>query len=258
MICRKRRRSGSPPKSDIISQSAAEQASTKPLSSPEIESKNAPECLTRCSMADKRKQDSSIEGLFGSEPEHIQSSSPVQRLGDEREDHQPREYRPFVDVYDGSSPKSEDSCSSQAPSPPSCSLLLVARARHQVVTPVMKEVYAMLAPKGGAALKQYAKSGHENSAAAHKAELELHHRGERKIGKRCKRLDDSSANEEEEDDQNKRQKHPSSKVASGDTQLPYACPFHKYDPFKYRPTTDAGPRYRTCVGPGFKCISRLK
>jgi len=40
-----------------------------------------------------------------------------------------------------------------------------------------------------------------------------------------------------------------------------ACPFHKYDPRRYNPQNeniDSAMRYRTCAGPGWESISRLR
>lgn len=40
--------------------------------------------------------------------------------------------------------------------------------------------------------------------------------------------------------------------------LLFACPFNKHDPEKYCPNTDTGTKFRSCIGPGFPSIARLK
>ena len=52
------------------------------------------------------------------------------------------------------------------------------------------------------------------------------------------------------------------KMDSSETQVRFACPFHKWKPDKYDAFHTAGevghPRYKACQGPGFSSISRLK
>ena len=38
----------------------------------------------------------------------------------------------------------------------------------------------------------------------------------------------------------------------------FACPFHKYDPIRYSVNNTTEGKYRTCAGPGFPTVSRLK
>jgi hypothetical protein len=40
--------------------------------------------------------------------------------------------------------------------------------------------------------------------------------------------------------------------------LRFACPFHQYDPLKYSPNNLMGIKYRSCAGPGFKTIAKVK
>ena len=198
-----------------------------------------------------------VEWQYSKKAEDTQSLFPVQDSGDGAEETQSSKAYSSNDVYDGSSSQSDNTCSSPPSSPQSYHLLIMARARHEVVVPVMKEVYAVLTSNGDGGVKQRARSRHESSTAR-SCELGLHPQRKGKIGKRRERGDDSSANEEDDDNKRKRPKCSSPRLASDDIPLQYACPFHKYDPLKYRPTADAGSRYRTCVGPGFKSISHLK
>lgn len=39
---------------------------------------------------------------------------------------------------------------------------------------------------------------------------------------------------------------------------PFACPFRKYDPYKYTLNSNTGTTYRSCLGPGFRPISHVK
>lgn len=240
-----------------VTQSATEKASTPPTSSRDHAPNNcASESFAGESMADAIDQCARVEKLQLTERKDSRSSSPVQSVKENEKRRIPSETCSSDDVCSSSS-QSDNTYSSEPASPQGYQLLVMARARHEVVASVMKEVYAMLGFTEDAVIKQCAQPGHENSTND-SIEVRSRAQGKRRNGKRLKQIDNSSANEEDDDQQKKRPKHSLSKPTSGDTQLLLACPFHKYDPLKYRPTANAGSRYRTCVGPGFKSISRLK
>ena len=160
------------------------------------------------------------------------------------------------DSFESNSSQSEDSGNSLPSSPQCYDEVIMARAKHDVLVPIMREVYAVVHPSGDSQGEQSGKSGNTNAnASAAKA-------GSCKEGhptrKRSKQTDVPSADEDENEDRRRERKLSLWKHSQGDTPRLFACPFHKYDPFKYRPTTETGSKYRTCVGPGFKSISRLK
>src|SRR5207248_10873806 len=40
--------------------------------------------------------------------------------------------------------------------------------------------------------------------------------------------------------------------------LRFACPFNQYNPQKYSSNNSMGSKYRSCAGPGFKAIAKVK
>ena len=71
--------------------------------------------------------------------------------------------------------------------------------------------------------------------------------------------------DDDEDGDGRNTKNPgdNSDIGPSATHPRFACPFHKQDPMKYRVQHDAAdnskkPDYRTCAGPGFRNIQRLK
>jgi len=81
------------------------------------------------------------------------------------------------------------------------------------------------------------------------------------------RAEDREEDDDEDGDRGDRRntKNPgdSSDIRPPATHPRFACPFHKQDPAKYRVQHDAvdnskKPDYRTCAGPGFRNIQRLK
>lgn len=67
----------------------------------------------------------------------------------------------------------------------------------------------------------------------------------------------SPPGDDRNDDRRKRIQRPPGMV-KGREERCFACPFFKYDPRKYSCTSKKRCKYRTCAGPGFESISRLK
>ena len=179
-------------------------------------------------------------------------------LPDESTEHKPLDTACSKDFSEDTSSQSDDNGDSQPASPESCKNVLLARAKHKMIACIMKDVYALLDPNGDVAVRQHIVFEGRGSVAAQNS-MWTQHDGDRQPGRRRKRDDDTSPpGDGNNDDDRKRSKRSPSKVKQNDSQLTYACPFHKYDPQKYRPTADSGSLYRTCVGPGFKSISRVK
>ncbi|ERF71178.1 hypothetical protein EPUS_06007 [Endocarpon pusillum Z07020] len=72
----------------------------------------------------------------------------------------------------------------------------------------------------------------------------------------------TNLSEEGDDDaRRKRRRVPARNMASSTGTKTLACPFYKHDPQKYNPQNDnisSAMRYRTCAGPGWESISRLR
>jgi hypothetical protein len=75
-------------------------------------------------------------------------------------------------------------------------------------------------------------------------------------GKRRREHDDENLSEDDQHGDRKKRISRSGAVDGDDRRL--ACPFYKYDPRKYTCTSSTRTKYRTCAGPGFDSIARLK
>lgn len=65
----------------------------------------------------------------------------------------------------------------------------------------------------------------------------------------------------DDDARRKRRRVPARNMASSTGTKTLACPFYKHDPQRYNPQNDnisSAMRYRTCAGPGWESISRLR
>jgi hypothetical protein len=75
-------------------------------------------------------------------------------------------------------------------------------------------------------------------------------------GKRRLERDDENMPEDDEPEDRKKRTSRTGAADGGDRL--FACPFYKYDPMKYTCTNSTRTKYRTCAGPGFDSIARLK
>jgi hypothetical protein len=69
----------------------------------------------------------------------------------------------------------------------------------------------------------------------------------------------ASLEETDEGDGNFKKPDPGKKLGTvSNSHRRYACPFYKHDPIKYAVNSLTGRKYRTCAGPGFESVSRVK
>lgn len=71
----------------------------------------------------------------------------------------------------------------------------------------------------------------------------------------------TNLSEGDDDTRRKRRRVPARNMTSCTGMKALACPFYKHDPQKYSPQNDdinSAMRYRTCAGPGWESISRLR
>ncbi len=94
-------------------------------------------------------------------------------------------------------------------------------------------------------------SGTLSQDSASKVPTSVENGKRRMRGRRSSRGDDDDSN-------GKRRKKIGSNPDPHHQSPRYACPFHKYDAGKYSVKTSITVMYRTCSGPGFTAISRLK
>jgi hypothetical protein len=138
--------------------------------------------------------------------------------------------------------------------------LILLLAKHRLLIKLMKEFYSMF-ENSSEGVTQYSptSANKATSISSSKSDNSGHiqcsanQTGKRKFGDR-----DTTPPEDNEDDGRKRRCHyPPSSAPDSNYSL-YACPFYKYDPHKYSTNNATGTIYRTCGGPGFHNISRLK
>ena len=133
--------------------------------------------------------------------------------------------------------------------------LTIAYTKHQIILSLMKDVYAMFSSQWQADVRTRTSPEAESSRAPlNSCESADCSRSNRR-GKRANYERDRSQGDDN-DGKKKKNNPPVTKDCEPDLQL--ACPFHKYDPIKYCPNSDTGVKYRTCLGPGFHSINRLK
>ena len=76
-------------------------------------------------------------------------------------------------------------------------------------------------------------------------------------GKGKRRLQDRDSQPPDGNDEKKRKTKSSNTGDDGQERL-FACCFHKHNAQKYCSNGDTGSKYRSCAGPGFSKISKLK
>ena len=153
--------------------------------------------------------------------------------------------------------QSEASETDRVSAPDTSESIYEIRLKHDIVKSLMLDVYIALGPQGDAKYNECAEPSKQSSAGSFSnsssSASSTHRLGS--SGKRAARDENSPPRD---DKGGKRARHPSSGANSGVKRPPFACPFYKYDPIKYRSTSVTGTRYRTCMGPGYETISRLK
>ena len=177
---------------------------------------------------------------------------------DKYKDHESLDTTSPEELSEDTSSQSDDSRYSQPPSAEKCNHILLTRAKHDLIVSVMRDVYVMLYPDTDVGVREHAVCEERDSNTS-RISTGSPENGERRSSQRRKRDDGTPPpGDGDNDDNRKRARRSSSKVVIEDNQLTYACPFHKYDALKYRSSPESGSMYRTCMGPGFKTISRVK
>lgn len=146
---------------------------------------------------------------------------------------------------------SEDTSS---PSPENDAWLTVAYAKHRMMVSLMKDVYTILNSQWKADFRS--RAGLQSaSTGAYSQPSSSQTPSSTARGKRRTRDRDSpppDANDE------KKRKTKSTRSGEGDQGRLFACFFHKFDSQKYCSNGETGTKYRSCAGPGFSNVSRLK
>lgn len=143
---------------------------------------------------------------------------------------------------------------SQLSSPSSRETLDNIRMKHNIIASLMQDVYAIFDSNWDANIRSHAGSGDHNPTAS-SVPLSSSSSAAQKSQKRHSQDDEPPSGN---DGNGKRTRRSLSTVSTSGFSRLLACPFHKYDPAKYRSTVYLGTRYRTCMTSGFKSICRLK
>ena len=151
--------------------------------------------------------------------------------------------------------QSIDSDESGSVSPAGYGELTIAYTKHQIISSLMRDVYAMFSSQWQANVRTRTTPEAESSRVILNACESTDCSRKTSLGKRANYERDRSQGDGN-DGKKKKNSPPDTTNCAPDLQL--ACPFHKYDPIKYCPNLDTGVKYRTCLGPGFPSISRLK
>jgi hypothetical protein len=135
--------------------------------------------------------------------------------------------------------------------------LVLVIARHRLLQRLMQEFYTMLSSfLTGTPQDSPERSTESMETTSQTKEGKSNQKSASNNGKRrLERDDEKIPDDNQSGDRKKRTSH--SGAVGGDDRL-LACPFYKYDPRKYTCTSSTRTKYRTCAGPGFDSIARLK
>ena len=134
--------------------------------------------------------------------------------------------------------------------------LTLAFAKHQMIDSLMQDVYVMFDPQWNAKTRSHTTS-QSDSANTQSRQSETGGQSSTKKGKR--RMQDRDSPPPDDNDRKRREGNKKASSLGGkDRSALLACPFHKNDPLKYRANHESGIDFRSCAGPGFQTISRLK
>ncbi len=132
--------------------------------------------------------------------------------------------------------------------------LILAYEKHQLIVKLMREVYTMFGQSWAANVQTHAESGSDSSSFPIQKE-HSEQNSSQSNGKRHMNKGDLRPPNDDHDKRKKRILTPPGLINEGRL---FACPFRKFDAYKYSCNVTTGAKYRTCVGPGFMSIARLK
>jgi hypothetical protein len=138
--------------------------------------------------------------------------------------------------------------------------LVIVLAKHRLLITYMQEFYSMFSSSCGT-LVEFGQGDTPSTISKTPAKPETPNQGQKSKPKAQKRKarDRESAGSEDDEDGSPKKRGKGDPSPDGDTSNRlFACPLYKFDPSKYSCTATTGSKYRTCAGPGFNSIARLK
>ena len=130
--------------------------------------------------------------------------------------------------------------------------LSIAKAKHELMVTLMKEVYALF--DTGWKVRTCANSKQESSGTRAQSSRPEDSRVGKSSKKRMRDRDSSPPG----DGDGKREKKDDPDIRLHHQSRTFACPFHKHDPYKYSFNGDTGVVYRSCPTFGSASISHLR
>ena len=132
--------------------------------------------------------------------------------------------------------------------------MAMLKGKHQVMVALMKEVYAIFDSE----FRYSPRTCPSNHTGESTLQSNPHHIEPSERGRESKQTNKRSWQGESSTSESGNLKRRRRKKYSAESERPYACPFHKYDPRKYSINHETGALYRSCMGPGFTEIHRVK
>lgn len=129
--------------------------------------------------------------------------------------------------------------------------------KRNLVASLMGEFYAIFDPKWQGSMRTLAGS---SGASPTRSSNVTGSESSPPRGLQKRKMDDRDSPPPGKDDNND-PKRPKSKAIAANPEgesLDFACPFHKHNPQKYCTNKATGRRFRTCAGPGWDTVSRVK
>lgn len=151
-------------------------------------------------------------------------------------------------------PHSPGSLLSSSSSPVNEERILAAKAKHRSMVSLMRKVYRAFAVHGEAN-GQNISTAESSSSAQNAQSSSSQQRSSHTNNKRARKDRDSPPPDGSE---RRRRRTNSQHVSDVEQQRLLACPWHKYNPMKYCANEITKSKYRSCAGPGFPDIRRLK
>ena len=131
----------------------------------------------------------------------------------------------------------------------------VLRSRHQIMVKFMQEVYAIFDRRWAPDTQPHATSASDSGFQYSQNTESTGAAGSPRGVKR--RRDDRDTSPSDSRRRKRRDNCDIPLTVDDETRL-FACPLHKYDSEKYSCNNITGSKFRTCTGPGFTTIARLK
>ena len=137
-------------------------------------------------------------------------------------------------------------------SPADESKRITASAKHAMIVRLMRHVYTLCGFPSEANVRTC--TNNENGKSS--AQVDVSQSGPDNPKRNRKRAIDWDIPPSDDDNEEGKRKSKSKKRNSASLLL--ACPFYKYNNTKYCVNSDTGSSYRSCTGPGFETVSRVR